>query len=122
MLLRPEICPLPYQGQIDLINTTQAKIDKGKNYLEQGKEAAEYANKIKSWVGSGNMEQEEAERAILNEEKEKSRIEGCIDNTYELALSLSKRYNCSFESVLDEFRATPEVRKLCMERYRNSIG
>ena len=59
---------------------------------------------------------------IINEEKEKSRIEGCIDNTYELALSLSKRYNCSFESVLDEFRATPEVRKICMERYRNSIG
>lgn len=58
----------------------------------------------------------------INEEKEKSRIEGCIDNTYELALSLSKRYNCSFESVLDEFRATPEVRKICMERYRNSIG
>ena len=54
----------------------------------------------------------------INEEKEKSRI----DNTYELALSLSKRYNCSFESVLDEFRATPEVRKICMERYRNSIG
>lgn len=59
---------------------------------------------------------------MINEEKEKSRIEGCIDNTYELALSLSKRYNCSFESVLDEFRATPEVRKICMERYRNSIG
>ena len=58
----------------------------------------------------------------INEEKEKSRIEGCIDNTYELALSLSKRYNCSFESVLDEFRATPEVRKICMERYRKSIG
>ena len=62
----------------------------------------------------------------INDEKEKARVdalaEGRLNNTYELALSLSKRYNCSFESVLDEFRATPEVRKICMERYRNSIG
>ena len=58
----------------------------------------------------------------INDEKEKARVEGSVNSTYELALSLSKRYNCSFESVLDEFRATPEVRKSCMERYRNSIG
>lgn len=54
----------------------------------------------------------------INEEKEKSRI----DNTYELALSLSKLYNRSFESMLDDFKVTPEVRKICMERYRKSIG
>lgn len=58
------------QNLIDLINTTQATLDKGKNYLEQGKEAAEYANTIKNWAGSGKMEQEEAERAILNKKKE----------------------------------------------------
>ena len=58
----------------------------------------------------------------INEEKEKSRIEGCIDNTYELALSLSKLYNRTFESMLDDFKVTPEVRKICMERYRKSIG
>ena len=54
----------------------------------------------------------------INEEKEKSRI----DNTYELALSLSKLYNRTFESMLDDFKVTPEVRKICMERYRKSIG
>ena len=54
----------------------------------------------------------------INEEKEKSRI----DKTYELALSLSKLYNRTFESMLDDFKVTPEVRKICMERYRKSIG
>ncbi len=54
----------------------------------------------------------------INEEKEKSRI----DNTYELALSLSKLYNRTFESMLDDFKVTPEVRKICMERYTKSIG
>ena len=54
----------------------------------------------------------------INEEKEKSRI----DNTYELALSLSKLYNRTFESMLDDFKVTPEVRKIYMERYTKSIG
>ena len=54
----------------------------------------------------------------INEEKEKSRI----DKTYELALSLSKLYNRTFESMLDDFKVTPEVRKICMDRYTKSIG
>ena len=54
----------------------------------------------------------------INEEKEKSRI----DKTYELALSLSKLYNRTFESMLDDFKATPEVRKICMERYSKVVG
>ena len=54
----------------------------------------------------------------INEEKEKSRI----DKTYELALSLSKLYNRTFESMLDDFKVTPEVRKICTERNRKSIG
>ena len=36
--------------------------------------------------------------------------------------SLSKLYNRTFESMLDDFKVTPEVRKICMERYRKSIG
>ena len=62
----------------------------------------------------------------INDEKEKARVdalaEGRLNNTYELALSLSKLYNRSFESMLDDFKVTPEVRKICMERYRKSIG
>ena len=58
----------------------------------------------------------------INEEKEKARAEGSVNKTYELALSLSQRYSCSFESVLNDFKVTPEVRKICMERYRKSIG
>ena len=62
----------------------------------------------------------------INDEKEKARVdalaEGRLNNTYELALSLSKLYNRTFESMLDDFKVTPEVRKICMERYRKSIG
>ena len=61
----------------------------------------------------------------INDEKEKARVdalaEGRLDNTYELALSLSKLYNRTFESMLDDFKVTPEVRKICMERYTKSI-
>ena len=62
----------------------------------------------------------------INDEKEKARVdalaEGRLNNTYELALSLSKLYNRTFESMLDDFKVTPEVRKICMERYTKSIG
>ena len=58
----------------------------------------------------------------INDEKEKARVEGSVNSTYELALSLSNLYNRTFESMLDDFKVTPEVRKICMERYRKSIG
>ena len=62
----------------------------------------------------------------INEEKEKSRTaalaEGSIEKTYQLALSLSKLYNRSFESMLDDFKATPEEREICMDRYRKNVG
>ena len=62
----------------------------------------------------------------INDEKEKARVdalaEGRLNNTYELALSLSKLYNRTFESMLDDFKATPEVRKICMERYSKVVG
>ena len=54
----------------------------------------------------------------INDEKEKARVEGSVNSTYELALSLSNLYNRTFESMLDDFKVTPEVRKICMERYR----
>ena len=62
----------------------------------------------------------------INDEKEKARVdalaEGRLNNTYELALSLSKLYNRTFESMLDDFKVTPEVRKICMERYSKVVG
>ena len=58
----------------------------------------------------------------INDEKEKARVEGSVNSTYELALSLSKLYNRTFESMLDDFKATPEVRKICMERYSKVVG
>ena len=44
------------------------------------------------------------------------------ENTFQLALTLSKKYNRSFESILDDFDVTPEERTKCMERYRNNVG
>ncbi|MGN0840995.1 MAG: hypothetical protein ACI4NB_09215 [Candidatus Ornithospirochaeta sp.] len=62
----------------------------------------------------------------INDEKEKARVdalaEGRLNNTYELALSLSKLYNRTFESMLDDFKVTPEVKKICMERYSKVVG
>ena len=69
-----------------------------------------------------NDEKEKARVDALAEGRAEGRTEGGIDKTYELALSLSKLYNRSFESMLDDFKVTPEVRKICMERYRKSIG
>ena len=44
------------------------------------------------------------------------------ENTFNLALTLSKKYNRSFESILDDFEVAPEERTKCMERYRNNVG
>ena len=44
------------------------------------------------------------------------------ENTFNLALTLSKKYNRSFESILDDFELAPEERIKCMERYRNNVG
>ncbi|MGN0831985.1 MAG: hypothetical protein ACI4NI_11940 [Candidatus Ornithospirochaeta sp.] len=53
--------------------------------------------------------------------RKKARTEGSLNKTFELVFTLSKLYNCTFESMLDDFKVTPEVRKICMERYRKSI-
>ena len=58
----------------------------------------------------------------INDEKEKARVEGSVNSTYELALSLSNLYNRTFESMLDDFKVTPEVKKICMERYSKVVG
>ena len=44
------------------------------------------------------------------------------ENTFQLALTLSKKYNRSFESILDDFDVAPEERTKCMARYRNNVG
>ena len=69
-----------------------------------------------------NDEKEKARVDALAEGRAEGRTEGGIDKTYELALSLSKLYNRTFESMLDDFKVTPEVRKICMERYSKVVG
>ena len=34
------------------------------------------------------------------------------ENTFQLALTLSKKYNRSFDGMLDDFNATPEEREI----------
>ena len=44
------------------------------------------------------------------------------ENTFQLALTLSKEYNRSFESILDDFEVAPEEREIFMERYYNTTS
>ena len=44
------------------------------------------------------------------------------ENTFKLALTLSKKYNRSFESILDDFEVAPEEREIFMERYYKMNG
>lgn len=44
------------------------------------------------------------------------------ENTFQLALTLSKKYNRSFESILDDFEVAPEEREIFMERYYKMNG
>ena len=44
-----------------------------------------------------------------------------METTFKLALTLSKKYNRSFDGMLDDFNATPEEREICMERYKKMI-
>ncbi len=53
---------------------------------------------------------------------EKAAEQTKTENTFQLALTLSKKYNRSFESILDDFDVAPEERTKCMERYRNNVG
>ena len=94
-------------------------------------------------VDIDGLEEEENDMASIyqekiNEESAKARVkglnegravgraegmaEGGIEKTYEIALTLSKLYKRSFESMLDDFNATPEVREICMEKYRKNVG
>ena len=53
---------------------------------------------------------------------EKAAEQTKTENTFQLALTLSKKYNRSFESILDDFDVAPEERTKCMEKYRNNVG
>ena len=44
------------------------------------------------------------------------------ENTFQLALTLSKEYNRSFESILDDFEVALEEREIFMERYYKMNG
>ena len=70
-----------------------------------------------SEMPSANKVPEAAEKAA-----EKAAEQTKTENTFELALTLSKKYNRSFESILDDFDVAPEERTKCMERYRNNVG
>ena len=52
---------------------------------------------------------------------EKAAAEARTDNTFELAMTLSKGYNRSFESILDDFKISPEEKNACMEKYKAVI-
>lgn len=58
------------QSLIDLIDSAQQKLDTGKKVVGKGKETADYAKKITDWVSSGEMKQEEAEKALLYKKEE----------------------------------------------------
>ena len=53
---------------------------------------------------------------------EKAAEQTKTENTFQLALTLSKKYNRSFESILDDFEVAPEEREIFMERYYKMNG
>ena len=58
----------------------------------------------------------------INKAAAQAAAETRIEKTVELALTLSKGYNRSFESILDDFKLPSEERKACMERYNKICG
>ena len=65
---------------------------------------------------------EKAAEEAAEKAAEKAAEQTKTENTFELALTLSKKYNRSFESILDDFEVDPEERTKCMEKYRNNVG
>lgn len=57
------------------------------------------------------------QKAVKNAAKEAK-----AEQTFVLAINLSKKYNRSFESMLDDFDVSPEDREICMEKYRKIVG
>ena len=45
-----------------------------------------------------------------------------IEKLYNIALNLSKKYDRSFESSLDDCTDSPSEKEICMEKYKKMIG
>ena len=45
-----------------------------------------------------------------------------IERLFNIALNLSKKYDRSFESALDDCTDSPSEKEICMENYKKMIG
>ena len=45
-----------------------------------------------------------------------------IERLFNIALNLSKKYDRSFESALDDCTDSPSEKEICMEKYKKMIG
>ena len=45
-----------------------------------------------------------------------------IERLFNISLNLSKKYDRSFESALDDCTDSPSEKKICMEKYKKMIG
>ena len=45
-----------------------------------------------------------------------------IERLFNIALNLSKKYDRSFESALDDCTDSPSEKEICMEKYKKMVG
>lgn len=60
-------------------------------------------------------------RAEMAEAADKAAKAG-IERLFNIALNLSKKYDRSFESALDDCTDSPSEKEICMEKYKKMIG
>ena len=80
--------------------------------------AAEAAEKAEAKV---RAEMAEATAKAKAEVADKAAKAG-IEKLYSIALNLSKKYDRSFESALDDCTDSPSEKEICMEKYKKMIG
>ena len=58
----------------------------------------------------------------INRAAEQAAEQVKMENTFGIALTLSKKYNRSFESILDDFDVAPEEREILLEKHNKTNG
>ena len=83
--------------------------------------AAEAAEKAEAKVRAEMAEATAKAKAEAAEATDKAAKAG-MEKLYSIALNLSKKYDRSFESALDDCTDSPSEKEICMEKYKKMIG
>ena len=83
--------------------------------------AAEAAEKAEAKVRAEMAEATAKAKAEAAEATDKAAKAG-MEKLYSIALNLSKKYDRSFESALDDCTDSSSEKEICMEKYKKMIG